>query len=126
MDSAFTIMVPGAFDTFLSGTGVVQGDPWSSDPEQESDAAGMRAAYVSRKVIPRGRGYSMQMALPTIGAVVVLAEYAVACLNANQYGDMDYSEMAAARKLLERCSEATGGRVSYDGWHVRLDGEVVK
>ena len=119
--TAFEVFVPGAFETFFSGTGVVAGDPYSSDPEQERGAAELREAWQGRTTFRRGRGYTLGLRLPSIEAAVVLAEYAEACLSANS-DEPDYSEVAAARKVLERVEQATGGRVAWNGYYVTRDG----
>jgi hypothetical protein len=120
--SGFTLNVPGAFHTFLSGTGAVAGNVYS-DGAIERGARELRAAYLGSREIRRGRGYSLRLELPSVEAVVVLAEYADACLHSNYGGDMDHSEVAAARVVLERVERVTDGRVRHDGWNVTLDGE---
>lgn len=122
----FVVDLPGAFEAYFSGTGVVAGDLYSTDPEQERGAAELRAAWDERESIKRGKGHSDRLTLPSVEAVVVLAEYASTCISSNYGGDLDYSEVAAARKVIARCSAATGGRVGWTGMWVMLDGEIVR
>ena len=122
--TAYTIDVPGALVTFLDGSGAVQGDPYSQHPDSERGAQELRAAYKAASSVRRGRGYALRLELPSIDAVLVLAEYAATCLSANYGGDLDYSEARAARAVLGRAEHVTGGRVAFDGYWVRLDGEV--
>lgn len=124
MAAPFTVDVPGAFDSFFGGTGVMAGDPYSRHAEQQRGADELRAAWLAGTYVRRGKGHSIRLTLPSLEAVVVLAEYADACLAANS-DEPDYSEVRAARAILERVGPATDGRVTYDGWAVRLDGEQV-
>lgn len=127
----YDVFAPGAFDSFLSGTSVIAGEPWSTDPEQQRGADELRQAYREATTFRRGKGYVFGLRLPSIEAACVLAGYAEACIiSGTAVGDADErryyaSEVAAARKVLERIEQATGGRVTYDGWGVRLDGERV-
>lgn len=121
----YEVSVPGAFETFFSGTGVVAGNRYSDNPEEERGAAELRAAWNARTVTLRGRGCSLGLVLPSIEAAVVLAEYAATCLHANHGGDPEYSEIGAARKVLERVADATGHRVAYNGFSVTVDGRRV-
>ena len=117
----YTIDVPGAFDSYFSGTGIGQGQ----ELESESDRA-FYAAYRGAKTIRSGKGYRLRMAVDLDGAAT-LAEYADFCIGANSqtYGENNGSELAAARTLLERIEATTEGRVRYDGWSVLLDGERI-
>jgi hypothetical protein len=127
MTEAFEVFVPGAFETFFSGTGVVAGDPYSQDPAMERGAKELREAWQGRTTFKRGRGRVYGLRLTSVEAAVVLAEYAEVCLmlNSQQHGENDHSEKTAARKVLERIGDATGGRVIYDGWNINLDGRRV-
>jgi hypothetical protein len=120
-----TIDVPGAFECFFTGSGAYAGDPYSNDPEPEQGARDLVAAWKEAPTIRRGKGHSIRVTLPSVFAALVLAEYAEACLTSNYGGDVEQSEVRAARAVHARIEEATAGRVTYDGWNVRLDGEKV-
>jgi hypothetical protein len=118
-----TVDIPGALDCFLGGTGAMQGQLYSNDPDEERGAQELRAAYRGGRHIRRGRGYTLRVELPSIEAAVVLAEYADTCIHSNLGGDDDASERRAAVRTLERIAAATDGRVAWDGWNVLLDGQ---
>jgi len=111
------IDVPGAFETYFSGTGVMAGQQYTDEPEIERGARELRVAWLAARRITRGRGYSLRLELPSDEAACVLAEYAMWCLGANA-DEPEYSEMDAARKVLRRVEKATDGRVRWDGWNV--------
>lgn len=117
----FTIDMPGAFDSYFSGTGIGQGQ----DLEDNADRA-LYDAYRNATRIRSGKGYRLRMTVDLDGAAS-LAEYCDFCIGANSqtYGENINSELQAARKLLERIEDATGGRVRHDGWNVLLDGERI-
>jgi hypothetical protein len=115
-----TVDVPGAFDTYFSGTGVVAGQPYSDDADTERGAQELRTAWEERRVIRRGRGYTMRLELPSTHAVLVLAEHGEWCLSRNS-DEPDYSEVAAAWKVIDRCA-AADPRIVWDGYSVTLDG----
>lgn len=117
------IDIPGAFHTFLDGTGAVAGDLYSNDPDEERGAQELRAAYLGSTKIKRGKGYALRLDLPSVDAAVVLAEYAETCIHSNFGGDKEWSEINAARTVLERVQQATEGRVAYNGFYVTLDGQ---
>lgn len=123
--STIQVDIPGALDCFLDGTGAIQGQLYSDDPDQERGAQELRVAYRAARHIKRGHGYSVRVELPSIDAAVVLAEYAETCIHSNLGGDDEPSERRAAVAVLERIGKATDGRVTWDGWHVRLDGVVL-
>ncbi len=116
-----TVDIPGAFDTFFTGTGCYAGQPYTSDPEMERGSRELAAAYRSARHITRGKGYTLRAELPSIEAAVVLAEHAVWCIGRNA-DEPEYSEMSAARKVAERVEQATEGRVVFNGWYITLDG----
>jgi hypothetical protein len=122
---AIEVFIPGAFETYFDGTGVVAGDPYSTDPDQERGAQELRQAWKERTTFKRGRGYLYGVRLSSIDAALVLAEYAGWCISANYGGDVDHTEVRGARTVLERVTAATSGRITYDGFNVRLDGAVV-
>lgn len=102
-----TIDMPGAFETFWTGTGVAQGQVYVDDDEAlEAGAKELRHAYDVGKSIRRGRGYSMRLTLTTPEAVEVLRDYADVCISSNLGGDVDYAEVRAARALVVRCNAA--------------------
>lgn len=122
--TSYTIDVPGAFETYFTGSGVYAGETYTDEPEIERGAKELREAWLNGRTIRRGKGHTLRVELPSVEATVVLAEYAMWCLGVNYGGDRDYAEIAAARKTLERIEAATDGRVVYDGWNVRFDGRV--
>lgn len=104
-----TIELPGKFDSFFSGTGVVAGDPYSDDPLLETGARLLEAAYHDRYLIRRGKGYSLRLDIGShatseeivTAALHVLWDYADSCLVANS-DEPDHSEVASAKTVLAR------------------------
>jgi len=100
------IVVPGAFHCYLDGTGAVQGDIYSRDPEIERGAQELRDAYRNARRVRRGYGYSLRLDLPSPEAVQVLREYAESCVESILFGDPDAAELRAARAVITRCEQA--------------------
>lgn len=102
------IDMPGAFETFWTGTGVAQGQPWSTVPEEEAGARELLAAWNNRRTIKRGFGVTHRLILRSREAVMCLCEYAEANVNINQQGsaeEREYAELRAARRIIEQCEE---------------------
>lgn len=100
----YTVMMPGAFDSFWTGTGVAQGQQWSDDPAEEAGARQLRRAWERAYAQRVGKGHRRMLQL-TRAAVQVLADYADACISSIE-GSSDEglgSELRAARQLRERC-----------------------
>lgn len=100
----YTVMMPGAFDSFWTGTGVAQGQQWSDDPVEEAGARQLRRAWERAYAQRVGKGHRRMLHL-TAAAVQVLADYADACISSIE-GSSDEglgSELRAARQLRERC-----------------------
>jgi hypothetical protein len=96
MTTEVRITVPGAFDSWLSGTGVAQGQT-----DGEPDLEAFHRAYVNRRVIRRGRGTSVELVLSR-AAAEVMADSAADCISANvDTGADGASEVRAARKVLD-------------------------
>jgi len=101
-----TVDVPGAFHTFLSGTGGAQG---------EDGETPFFLAYCTARRVARGRGYTLRLTVPASDAREVLGDlivYAEACISANQdqvHEPGARSELAAAHKVLDRCLTAQRG-----------------
>ena len=119
--ATFEISMPGAFITFWTGTGVVSGDPYSDDPDEERGARELREAWLACRSVKRGRGLSYKLTLPSPDAVLVLLGYAATCIMLNETGsdEPDHSELGAARKVFARCEQAlerAGYRVVMEGY----------
>lgn len=126
----FTVDIPGAFESFFTGTGAIQqagtpGYSYSDNPDMERGAIELRRAWETSTRLRRGRGHTDRVELSSVEAAIVLAEYAEVCLSSNFGGDREWSEINAARTVLARIEKATDGRVTFDGWNVYLDGERV-
>jgi len=124
-DSHYELFCPGAFETFFSGTGVVAGEPFSDDPVEQAAAEQVRQAYRESTSFKRGKGYLFGLRLESVEAVAIVASYADWCIHSNYGGEVEHTEVRAARKVLERAEKITGGRVKHDGFSVLLDGKRV-
>lgn len=124
MPWTYEVAVPGAVETFLAGTGALQGQEYTTDARFQRGAVELLEAWQSSKRIRRGRGHVDILYLPSLEAAVVLAELLEACITRNS-DEPDHAELRAARVTLERIEQATHGRVRHDGWNVLLDGERI-
>ena len=109
----YTIDMPGAFECFWTGTGVAQGQRYSDDADLERGALELKLAYEQGQVIPRGKGRSIRLTLPSEEAVQVLWEYAAVLLDSNLGGDQEHTEMRAARNVMARCVKAVGKELTW-------------
>lgn len=73
-----SVSVPGAFESFFTGTGVYAGQTWSDDPDEERAAQELAAAWRDARHVKRGKGKSIELMHLSLGAALVLAEYAEA------------------------------------------------
>jgi hypothetical protein len=106
-DEPFAVIdMPGAFETYWTGSGVMAGEPYSADEDMEVGARLAAGAFRYGKTIKRGMGCSIRMKLYTREAVEVLLDYAETCATANRGGDMEWSEYRAALSLAAGCREA--------------------
>ena len=105
----YVIDMPGAFVTYWTGTGVAQGQEWSSVPEEEAGARELRAAFDNCETLKRGFGFTHRLTLRSREAVVVLCEYAETCVSINESvgsDEREYAELRAARKIIGQCEAA--------------------
>jgi len=123
--ATYIVDMPGAFDGYFSGTGVAQGEGYSMNADLERGGRELEAAYKSSRRIKRGKGYSLRLALPSVEAAQVLAEYAETCITVNLGGGDDHSEIRASHAVLEWIAQATDGRVRWTGYYLEVDGERV-
>lgn len=84
--------LPGKFDSWFSGTGLIQGEPisqQSDDPHYNAAAQLVKAAYDASRYIKRGKdGYTLRLTLTgerglVIDALAYLADYGDYCMVAN-------------------------------------------
>lgn len=96
-------IIPGAFVTWWTGTGVAQGqwEAYSDDPVERSYASELYNAWQNHTSRRRGRGYEYHIKISP-GCAGVLAVYADMCIEVNLYGDREQSELDAARRVMER------------------------
>lgn len=98
-----TINLPGAFDSWFSGTGVAQGNTG-----EDNSLVLLAEAYRAAVRIKRGRGYSLRLSLPENAEeredlLHALRDYADYCLVANS-DEPNHSEVAAARKVYQEAT----------------------
>lgn len=108
-----TVVLPGKFDGFFSGTSVAQGEGnYSRDPVLQAGADLLYERYRDRFVVRAGRGYRVRLDRLTLDAVTVLRDYADTCVFVNE-DEPDHAEVAAARKVLAECDRllSTAGLV---------------
>lgn len=93
----FSILFPGKFDSYFSGTEIGQG----INVERYRLAGDRLLAerYAAATIINRTKGYSKKLTGLTLDALFSVVEYADYCIDANKYGEPDPAKKAAAKKV---------------------------
>lgn len=99
MSRTVEIKIPGAFDSWFEGTGLLQGQD-----DSEPDIKATRLAWEAGRLVNVGRGH-YTVVTATEEVLRVLAEYGEYCLDANA-DEPEHSEIVAARKVIKRSREA--------------------
>ena len=124
LSATLTVDMPGAMSTWWSGTGVIAGERYSDSPAEQAGAEEIARAWRERQVIRRGKGHSLRLTVSDPHALGVLADYAETLISINEGGDMDHSEVRAARTLIERIEAElarNGWRLVRLHWNTRIE-----
>lgn len=116
--------LPGKFDVFFSGSSVGQGQVENSGYPRARETYEL---YKSATHFKRGKGYSTRMFVPkevAQGVLYTLWQYADSCIVANS-DEPDYSEVGAAKKVLERIQKLQQENGWPHNWQKHLsEGDV--
>lgn len=103
--------LPGAFDSYFSGSSVGQGQVETAGYPRAKETY---EAYKRATRFRRGKGYIVRLVIPkdvAQGVLYTMWEYCDACLVANS-DEPQYSEVSAAKRLLERIQKLQ----AENGW----------